>query len=356
MRFAVCGAGVIGCVHAGMVARNGDARLVAIVDPVLARAEALAADFEGAQPAAELADVVADVDAVCVCTPTGLHAAPTLAALAAGKHVLVEKPAETTTERIDELIAAAEASGAVVGVISQHRFDPSAEIVAAEIAAGRFGRVTNGIASTNWWRSQGYYDGGGWRGTWELDGGGALMNQGIHAVDLLIAFLGNPVEVTAFTACLAHERIEVEDVATALVRFESGALGMLHASTASYPGLTVRIEVMGDQGSAVIDGDELRFIHVAERAPAEGDSGYGVTGETNQLAAYAAARPTAPAEGVAGFTDSHDRQLADFLDAVRAGRPPRVTLADNRRAVAVIEAIYASARAGGAPVQVSEPG
>ena len=152
MRFAVCGAGVIGRVHAGMVARNRDARLVAIVDPVLARAEALAADFEGAQPAAELADVVADVDAVCVCTPSGRPPAPTLAALAAGKHALVEKPAETTTERIDELIAAAEASWAVVGVISQHRFDPSAEIVAAENAAGRVGRGTDGIAPSSGFR------------------------------------------------------------------------------------------------------------------------------------------------------------------------------------------------------------
>ena len=182
-------------------------------------------------------------------------------ALRAGKHVIIEKPAEITPARTDEIIAAQRAAGTQVAVISQHRFDPSTEIAVAAIAEGKLGRLTSGIASIDWWRSQPYYDSGNWRGTWELDGGGALMNQGVHTVDLLVATMGRPVEVFAYTGTLAHERIEVEDVAVGVVRFENGALGVLHATTAAYPGLSARLQVHGDRGSVVIDDDQLAFIH-----------------------------------------------------------------------------------------------
>ena len=155
----------------------------------------------------------------------GLHGALAIEALAAGKDVIIEKPAEITGQRTDEIIAAQQASGRLVTVISQHRFDPATEVTIEAITKGELGRLTSGIASIDWWRGQTYYDSGDWRGTWELDGGGALMNQGVHTVDLLVATLGRPVEVFAYTGTLAHERIEVEDVAVGVVRFESGALG-----------------------------------------------------------------------------------------------------------------------------------
>src|SRR6185369_5891753 len=203
-----------------------------------------------------------EIDVVVVCTPTGLHGEVAIEALSAGKHVIIEKPAEVTVARTDEIIRARQKAGTLVTVISQHRFDPATEITLAAIRDGELGRLTSGIASIDWWRGQSYYDSGDWRGTWELDGGGALMNQGVHTVDLLLAAMGPAVEVFAYTGVLAHERIEVEDVAVGVVRFESGALGVLHGTTAAYPGLSARLQVHGDRGSVVIDNDQLAYLHV----------------------------------------------------------------------------------------------
>ena len=178
----------------------------------------------------------------------------------------------------------------------RHRWSPSSpstgstrstEIAVEAIARGELGRLTSGIAAIDWWRGQNYYDSGDWRGTWELDGGGALMNQGVHTVDLLVATLGRPVEVFAYTGTLAHERIEVEDVAVGVVRFESGALGVLHATTAAYPGLSARLQVHGDKGSVVIDNDELTFIHLTPRGSEGEEKAYGSLGAAaNQIADY----------------------------------------------------------------------
>ena len=192
----------------------------------------------------------------------------------------------------------------------------------------------------SWWRSQGYYDSGAWRGTWELDGGGALMNQGVHTVDLLIAALGRPVEVFAYTGTLAHERIEVEDVAAGVVRFESGALGILHATTAAYPGLSARLQVHGDRGSAVIDNDELAFFHATplDAVPDERFMG------TNRSISGAGGATAAANPGQ--LSDAHRRQYLNFLGALAGTERLRVDLETNRQAVAVITAAYESARTG----------
>src|SRR5207237_9057935 len=149
-------------------------------------------------------------------------------------------------------------------VISQHRYGTASEVVFKAVRSGRLGRVTSGNAVVSWWRSQAYYDSAGWRGTWALDGGGAVMNQGIHTVDLLVWFLGEPVEVFAWTGCLAHERIEVEDTAVATIRFAGGVLGVIQATTAAYPGMNARVQLHGDRGSAVIDDDRLAYFHTAQ--------------------------------------------------------------------------------------------
>jgi predicted dehydrogenase len=319
-------------------------------------------------------DALPGIDVVVVCTPTGLHGEVAIEALAAGAHVIVEKPAETTVARTDEIIAAQQRADRTVTVISQHRFDPSTERVLATIGSGGLGRVTSGIAAIDWWRSQDYYDSGDWRGTWALDGGGALMNQGVHTLDLLIAALGRPVEVVARTAVLAHERIEVEDVAAALITFESGAIGVVHATTAAYPGLSARLHLHGDRGSAVIDDDALTYLRrevhgatVDELAPAggvaggEGDGapgagGAGENGERGDGDGDGAHQGGAVGGGStaadpAQLSGAHRSQYLDFLAAVREGREPRVTLEVNRRSIAVIEAVYASARTG-KPVRI----
>lgn len=355
MRFALIGCGVIGTHHAATIAKLGQrAELVLAVDEVAERAHKLAAEH-GIDSATSVHEALTrhDVDAVAVCTPSGLHADIVIAALEAGKHVVVEKPLDVSVEAAERVRVAQERAGRTVTVISQHRFDPASRVVHRAVRNGEFGRITSGSASILWWRSQGYYDSGDWRGTWSLDGGGALMNQGIHTIDLLVWMLGQPVEVFAWTGCLAHEGIEVEDTAVATIRFAGGALGVIHGTTAAYPGLTARLGVHGERGSAVIDDDELTYFHVA--AADASDLAYGATGNGNQAGdVLGADREDTRGAGAdpAALSHAHADQYRDFLDAVAEGRPPLVTVAEASRTLAVVRAIYESVRTS-KPVTVS---
>src|SRR6516164_1906550 len=328
MRFAVIGAGVIGRTHAACISELAPGATLALVaDEVPGRARDLAAAY-GAEAVTSAAAVFSrdDIDAVAICTPSGRHAELAVAALDAGKHVIVEKPVDVTL-RAARLVADAEArSAAVVTVVSQHRFDPSSQVVHRAIQAGRLGRLTSAVASVAWWRSQEYYDSGDWRGSWALDGGGALMNQGIHTVDLLVWMLGEPVEVSARTACVAHQRIETEDIAVAVIQFASGALGVLHATTAAYPGLTARIQVHGDRGSAVIDGDRLTYFHAAtgNDGPPGGDAGLNQAADLLPGQVQVATAGSDPG----ALSEAHLYQYRDFVEAIQRGRQPAVTLAD----------------------------
>jgi UDP-N-acetyl-2-amino-2-deoxyglucuronate dehydrogenase len=353
IRLALVGAGVIGTIHGAVVSELADRiDLVAAVDVHLERAEKLAADH-GGTPFTSLTDALqaVDIDVVSVCTPTGRHGEVAIEALEAGKQVIIEKPAETTVAKTDKIIAAQRRAGAQVAVISQHRFDPATEVAVAAIRNGELGRLTSGIASIDWWRGQTYYDSGDWRGTWELDGGGALMNQGVHTVDLLVATMGRPVEVFAYTGTLAHERIEVEDVAVGVVRFESGALGILHATTAAYPGLSARLQVHGDRGSVIIDNDKLAFIHLTPSDSSAEERSYGAPGAAiNQIADYpeasGASAQTAGSDPGQLATDAHRRQYENFLAALAGEEALRVDLETNRQAIAIITGVYESARTG----------
>lgn len=350
VRFALVGAGIIGNQHGTVMSELADqVELVAVVDIHLEKAEKLAAKH-GGQAFTSLRNALAsiDFDAVAVCTPTGRHGQLAIEALEAGKHVIIEKPAEVTLARTDEIIAAHQKAGTTVTVISQHRFDRSTEIVLDAIRNGELGVLTSAVATVDWWRGQSYYDSGDWRGTWALDGGGALMNQGVHTVDLLVATLGTPIEVFAYTATLAHERIEVEDVAAGVVKFESGALGVLHSSTAVYPGLSARLQVHGDRGSAVIDNDELVYIHTVPAGTERREGFFGsLGGSTNQVDRYGLAHSAPPASGSPGqLSDAHRSQYGNFLAALRGEEEIRVGLAENRRSISVILGAYESARTG----------
>jgi predicted dehydrogenase len=345
---ALVGCGIIGLNHAKAIAMHPDLVVAALVDAIPQAATALADSIEsdGAARPAEfgtLAEALAaaSIDLVVICTPSGQHVQLAQEAIAAGRHVLIEKPLDVTVPRaklIADLAAEAEANGLVVSVISQHRFDPASVVIAEAIASDGFGRVTSAVASVAWWRSQEYYDSGQWRGTWELDGGGAVMNQGVHTVDLLLWFLGRPVEIQAHTALLAHGRVEVEDVAVATIRFESGALAVLHATTAAFPGLSVRLQVHGSRGSAIIEDDQLEFFHVAVD-----DSGN---------AANQAADVVEPSELRGGdrdpnrFAIGHLRQYQDVAAAIRERRQPRVRVDDALLALAVVRCLYLSSTLG----------
>jgi predicted dehydrogenase len=351
-RLALVGAGVIGRHHGRVVDQLADRlELVAVVDPQLDRAQQIV-DGHGGTAYASLTEALtrADIDVVVVCTPTGSHGELAIEALRAGKDVIIEKPAEITVERTDEIIAAQQQSGRLVTVISQHRFDPATEVTVDAIAAGELGRLTSGIASIDWWRGQSYYDSGDWRGTWELDGGGALMNQGVHTIDLLVATMGRPVEVFAYTGTLAHERIAVEDVAVGVVRFASGALGVLHATTAAYPGMSARLQVHGDKGSVIIDSDVLSFIHRTPTETTADERAYGESDKSiNQLEEF----PEASGAALGAGADpgqlgpvAHRRQYENFLAALDGEAELRVSLETNRQAIAIITGVYESARTG----------
>ncbi len=349
MGVAIVGAGVIGRNHALAIERLPGLHVVAVVDPDIAARDALAAST-GSTGYATLPEALADpaVGFVAICTPSGLHAADAELALAAGKHVLVEKPVDVTLEPARSLLVAAREAagrGLVTSVISQHRFDPASVAVAKAVAAGRFGHLTSAVASVAWWRGQEYYDSAGWRGTWTLDGGGALANQGVHTVDLLLWFMGEPVEVYAHTGRVAHQGIEVEDVAVATVTFASGALAVLHATTAAYPGLSVRLSVYGAQGSAVIHDDQVEFFYAGGDGVAAGSRG---TGESvDQSAEVVAPQEIRGNAKVADpFVVGHLRQYEDVLDAIATGRSPGVRVEDALQALALVRAVYVSATLG----------
>ena len=355
LRFGILGCGVIGPHHAKAISGLESAELVAVADVVPELAEELAGEY-GCAHCSGLEEMLAgvDLDAVCVCTPSGMHADGAIMALEAGKHVVIEKPVDVTLEAADRLIEVQRATGRRVAVVSQHRFDAATQAVHEALARGEFGRLTSGSADVRWWRSQPYYDSGGWRGTWELDGGGVLINQAIHSIDLLQWLMGQVVEVTAYTGLIAHERIEVEDTAVAILKFANGALGTIVATTAAYPGLTTRIAVHGDRGSAIIDDDELTYFHAAR----EGQEGgaYGAGGGENQaeevMLRYGEAE-SGPGAGAdpGSLSMAHRDQIQDFIEAVGEGREPLVNLQEGRKSLAIIQAIYESASTGG-PVRI----
>jgi UDP-N-acetyl-2-amino-2-deoxyglucuronate dehydrogenase len=355
VRFGILGCGVIGPHHARAIAGLEDAELVAVADVVPELADKLAAKYGcSAYPGLGQMLSVADLDAVCVCTPSGMHAGDAIAALEAGKHVVIEKPVDVTLEAADRLLGVQRATGGKVAVVSQHRFDAATRAVREAVAAGKFGRLTTGSAEVRWWRSQSYYDSGGWRGTWELDGGGALINQAIHSIDLLQWLMGPVVEIMAYTGLLAHERIEVEDTAVAILEFDNGSLGTIVATTAAYPGLTARIAVHGDRGSAVIDDDELVYFHSAGVGREAGAYG-GSENQSEQVMEQYGGGYKGPGAGAdpGSLSMAHRDQLADFVEAVRNDREPSINVEEGRKPLAIIAGIYESARTGG-PVRIEE--
>jgi len=355
LRFGILGCGVIGPHHARAIAGLQSAELVAVADVVPELAEKLAGEY-GCSPYPSLEEMLSsvDLDAVCICTPSGMHAEDAITALEAGKDVVIEKPVDVTLKAADRLLEMQRATGGKVAVVSQHRFDAATQAVHEAVGRGEFGRLTSGSAEIRWWRSQSYYDSGGWRGTWELDGGGVLINQAIHSIDLLQWLMGPVVEVTAYTGLLAHERIEVEDTAVVVLKFAGGALGTIVATTAAYPGLTATIAVHGDRGSAIIDDDELRYFHAAGDGQ-EGDA-YGASGGENQAEEVMerfgkAESGTGAGADPGSLSMAHRDQIQDFVEAVLVDREPSINLVEGRKPLAIIQGIYESARTGG-PVRI----
>lgn len=338
---AIVGCGMIARFHAKALAEIPQTRLVALVSRKQANAQAVN-DAVGLKCDiyVDLAPVLArgDVHIVIVTTASGAHMEPAVAAAEAGKHVVVEKPLEITLERCDRIIDACRRHGVRLCTIFPSRFADANVTLKKAVEAGRFGRLTLGETTCKWWRPQSYYDEGGWKGTQALDGGGALMNQAIHNVDLLQWMMGMPTHIAGFTATLAHERIEVEDTAVACLRFANGALGVIQATTSVHPGLPKTIAIHGDKGSAVIEQEDiLRWEFVPEIAEDQA---------TRQRFAVKVGASGGASNPAAISHEYHRRQLADFVDAIETGREPLVDGREGRKAVEIILAIYRSASTG----------
>lgn len=343
IRLAIVGSGVIARTHAEAIRLLPGARLTAICSRNLEKARELAAG-DGIRICGSLPEMLEgdNVDAVLIATPSGSHEEAAVPALRAGKHVLCEKPLEISTERVARMINAAEENGRILAGFFQRRNGPGAQSIRAALDENRFGRLTFLSVRVKWWRSQEYYSGSSWRGTWALDGGGALMNQGIHAVDLA-QWLGGPVtEVLAFSGTLTHPGLEVEDTLAASLRFESGALGTIEASTSCYPGLEFSLEISGDSGTAVLVNDRIEHWRFADERLADESIRQGTADGKNHGGASNSAEISC---------GGHRQQIAEFCRAIRGEKANLVDAREAGKAVAIVEAIYRSARSGkSAPV------
>jgi len=344
--FGIIGCGTIAPIHAEAVSGVRGARLLAVADVVEKNAKALAKRY-AADAYTDYRAMLErdDVHAVNLCVPTGMRAEIAEACANAGKHILAEKPLEVSMKRIKRILAATDRAGVKLGCIFQNRFAEGSIRVHKAIQAGRFGRLVLGDAYIKWYRSQEYYNSGSWRGTRRYDGGGALMNQGIHQIDLLLWFMGNPAAVQARTHLVGHRGLEVEDLACAMVEFENGATGVIEGSTAIWPGHPARVEIHGTEGSAVLEDGTLRFWEFKTKRKA--DARIQAEARHVKVAGAGASDPMANVK-----CEGHRQQIRDFVKAINEDHPPKLDGREGARSVALIEAIYKSARAGGRVVRL----
>jgi predicted dehydrogenase len=329
-RIGIIGAGNISRTHARAALDIPGVEVAGYWSRSHERASAMASEF-GGRAFVTLDELVAHqpMNFVIVGTPSGLHAEHAMAAAGRGLHVLVEKPLDVSTERVDRLLEECEQHGVTIGVIFQDRTAPHLAWLRDRIAAGDLGRLLQISAELRWYRPPEYYAESLWRGTWALDGGGALMNQGAHTVDLLL-WLGGDVDHVSATMRTALHSIEVEDTAVAFLEFDNGAVGTLEVTTAAYPGFPRRITVTGSEGTILVEGDRVATIALRRDVPPP------PTQSVNQ-------NPSTSSPVVSDVT-GHRRVIADFVEALQAGRAPLCDGREGRRSVALIEAAYASAR------------
>lgn len=346
LRFAIIGGGVICSTHAEAIQTLPDAVLVAIADIIPGQARKMTDKF-GGTPYTDIQEMLSheQIDVVCVCTPSGMHAEHACQAMRSGRHVIVEKPMEITRAAIDEMLRVQHEHNVKLAIISQHRFDPATLQVKQLVDEQAFGRLVLGNGIIPWWRSQAYYDSGAWRGTWKLDGGGVLINQGIHTIDLLQWLMGPVKSIFAYTDTLAHH-METEDVAVAVLRFANGALGTIVGTTAAYPGMGTRVEILGDKGSAIIESDRLSYLRLArddkEEVGAYGKSEPVMKKATEETTGGIKGGTTASNPGALNI-ESHALQIADMIRAIRENGTPLVDGEAGKRPVEIILGIYESA-------------
>ncbi len=330
--FGIVGGGMIGAVQAAAIEQITGAKLVA----VCGRDEARTAEFAAKFGCTAYTDYERflhhpGLQVVNICTPSGTHAELGIRAAEAGKHVLTEKPIETNLEKADALIAACDRAGVKLGVIFQSRFLPAVQRIKQAIDEGRLGKLMVGDALVKWYRAPEYYAPGTWRGTLKMDGGGALINQAIHTVDLLRWMMGPVESAFAMKAALRYPHIEAEDTLVGTVKFQNGALGMIQATTSAKPGFKRRLEISGERGSIILDGDAISVWAI--------DGEDSNLGEAEQLT-DGSANPAAISN------EGHRRQIEDMMRAVLENRAPMIDGREGRKSLELVRALYAAANEG----------
>lgn len=338
IKFGIIGTGAIAGIHAQALALTTNAELAVVYDRNPERARQFA-EKHHCRSEADFDDFLAsEVEAVTVATPSGLHGEVAIPAARAGKHILCEKPLEVTVSKTNELVRVCEQANIRLSAVFQSRFSHSVQIIKKAVDEGRFGQPILAHASVRWYRTPEYFQNAGWRGTWALDGGGALMNQGIHTIDLLQYFNGDVAEVTGRTARLLHRNIEVEDSVVAMLKFKNHSLGTLEASTACRPGFPRRVELSGTLGSVTLEDDRIiRWVFAEEKSEDEGIREDGGTREGMH---------SGFGDPMAIGAEGHRRQLQELAEAILEGRGLTTPGSEGKRAVELICAVYESARMG----------
>ena len=332
--FGIIGAGLIADFHAKAIQNIRNARLTGICSSNPDKARKLAEkynckifkDYEEMLRSGE-------IEVVTIATPSGAHMEPTIEAALYGKHVICEKPLEISLERIDKMIEAHARAGTKLGGIFNYRYHDSLKYLKSAVDNGRFGTITYASVHVPWWRSDDYYK-DSWHGTLKLDGGGALMNQAIHMIDILQHLMGPVDSLQAYTATLGHS-IEVEDTAAAVLKFKNNALGVIYGSTASFPGQFRRIEITGTKGTVIQVENSFKVWQFADQTEADNE----IFNRFNQI------------EGGGGVSDPgaipfepHAKNIAAFIDSIETGKTFEINGPEARKAVEIVLAIYTSAR------------
>lgn len=346
IRFGVAGPGSIGHSHCSAIGQAQAAELVSVFGRNQLKTAAFAAKYN-IVPHTNLDQFLRleDIDAISIATPSGAHLEIAAEAAKRGIHVLCEKPLEVTTARAAAIIDACRVTQTRLGLIYQARFDACTLLAKKAIDEGRLGRILLASCQMRWSRNQAYYDSAAWRGTWELDGGGCLMNQGIHSIDLLLHLAGQAVAVTAFQGPVTHKRIEVEDTLCATVRFQSGAIGTIEASTSCAPGFPRRIEISGESGTICIEDNRLVRWEFTQVLPGDDAIIQQFSHAENSIGG--AAKPTAiDATG-------HLLVIEDFVCSVLEKRDPCVSGDEGKKSVDFICAVYESIRQNGAVIDIN---
>ncbi|MEL6253513.1 MAG: Gfo/Idh/MocA family oxidoreductase [Bacteroidota bacterium] len=337
--FGIIGGGSIANLHADAIRDMKGGQLIAAFVRNPERAK-IFAEKHGCEVYIKEEELLEDdrIDIVVIATASGVHLESTILAAKAGKHIICEKPLEVTPARVEQMIEVCEKQGVMLAGIFNRRFTPAVDYLKSAIERGRFGRLTLCDAYVKWYRDQAYYDSGAWRGTWELDGGGALMNQSIHSIDLLNYLAGDIKRLSASTTTLTHKNIEVEDTAVAILEFEHGGRGVIEGSTScwSAEGLPAEIHISGEEGSVFLRDEVFRVWDFAEEAEED---------------AYIRENLMYSGEAAQGANDpkainymGHLRNFEDVVEALESGRPPKVTGAEGIKAIKIIDAIYQSSR------------